>query len=132
MRIPFFKQITVYLVFVMAVLSIVPRVDASMVESELITNALSQRQTDINRIQRFLESEIVKKRLEMLGYSSKEIKQRLGSLSDEEIHQLASRIDQLRVAGDSGLGVIVTLLVIAILVVLLLQLTGHRVVVVED
>ena len=116
----------------MAVLSIVPRVDASMVDSELITKALSQRQTDINKIQRFLESEIVQKRLKALGYSSEEISKRLNSLSDEELHQFASRVDQLRIAGDSGLSVIVTLLVIAILVVFLLQLTGHRVVVVED
>ncbi len=132
MRIPFFKHIAVYLVLVMAALSIVPRVDASMVDSELITKALTQRQTDINKLQRFLESEIVSKRLQMLGYNTQEIKQKLNSLSDEELHQFASRIDQLRVAGDSGLGVIVTLLVIAILVVLLLQLTGHRIVVVED
>ncbi len=132
MKIPFFKQIAFYLVLVMAVLSIVPRVDASMVDSELITKALSQRQTDINKIQRFLESEIVQKRLKALGYSSEEISKRLNSLSDEELHQFASRVDQLRIAGDSGLSVIVTLLVIAILVVFLLQLTGHRVVVVED
>ncbi len=132
MRVPFFKQIALYLVLVMAVFSVVPRVDASMVDSALITKALTQRQADLNRLQRFLESEIVSKRLQLLGYSSQEIKQKLNSLSDEELHQFASRVDQLRVAGDSGLGVIVTLLVIAILVVLLLQLTGHRIVVVED
>ena len=35
----------------------------------------------------------------------------------------------MKVAGDDGLGIIIALLIIAILVVLLLQLTGHKVIV---
>ncbi len=132
MKIPFFKQITVYMIFLMSLFAILPRVDASMVDSELLVNVIKQRDVDIQKVQRFLESEIVKKRLSLLGYSPEEIKSKLDSLSDEELHQFAVKIDQVRVAGDSGLGLIISLLVIAILVVLLLQLTGHRVVVVED
>ncbi|RMG74471.1 MAG: hypothetical protein D6710_01510 [Nitrospirae bacterium] len=132
MRFPCFKKVAILLVFVMAIFSIIPRVDASMVDSELLRSALFNRETDLSKIQHFLESKIVKKRLELLGYSPEEISKRLESLSSEELHQFASRIDSVRVGGDSGLGVVVTLLVIAILVVLLLQLTGHRVVVVED
>ena len=131
MRIPYFKQITIYMIFLMSLIAIVPRVDASMVDSELLIQALKNRQQNIQKIQHFLESEIVKKRLSVLGYSPEEIKSRLDNLTDEELHQFAVQIEQVRVAGDSGLGFVVTLLVIAILVVLLLQLTGHRVVVVE-
>ncbi len=130
MRIPFFKQIACYLVFTMAFISAVSGLDASMVDSELIN--ISQRQVDMQKLQRFLESEVVTGRLKALGYQPEEIKQRLNSLSDEELHQFAMSVDQVRVAGDSGLGVIVTLLVIAILVVLLLQLTGHRIIVVDQ
>jgi CHASE3 domain sensor protein len=114
----------------MSVLSIVPRVDAAMVESGFL-NLNQQRSEDLDRIQRFLESEIVSERLKALGYDQNEIRERLSQLSNEELHQFASSVEQLRTAGD-GLGVVVTLLVIAILVVLLLQLTGHRVIVVED
>jgi len=130
LRIPFFRGISLYLVLAMALLSVVPRVDASMVESGFM-NITDQRNNDLQSIQRFLESRIVSERLKALGYDREEIRERLSQLSDEELHQFASSVDQLRTAGD-GLGVVVTLLVIAILVVLLLQLTGHRVVVVED
>lgn len=130
MKIPFLKGIAFYLILTMSVLSIVPRVDAAMVESGFL-NLNQQRSEDLDRIQRFLESEIVSERLKALGYDQNEIRERLSQLSNEELHQFASSVEQLRTAGD-GLGVVVTLLVIAILVVLLLQLTGHRVIVVED
>ncbi len=130
MKIPFLKGIALYLVLAMSVLSVVPRVDAAMVESGFL-NLNQQRSEDLDRIQRFLESKIVSERLKALGYDQNEIRQRLSQLSNEELHQFAASVEQLRTAGD-GLGVVVTLLVIAILVVLLLQLTGHRVIVVED
>jgi hypothetical protein len=38
-------------------------------------------------------------------------------------------MDSLQPGGDSGLGLIIALLVIAILVVVLLQVSGHRVIV---
>jgi hypothetical protein len=49
-------------------------------------------------------------------------------MTDAQIHQLATNLDEVRVGGD-GLGVVIALLVIAILVVVLLQLTGHKVIV---
>jgi type II secretory pathway component PulF len=54
---------------------------------------------------------------------------RVAQMSDAQIHQAVTQLDSLQPGGDSGLGVIIGLLVIAILVVVLLQLTGHRVVI---
>jgi hypothetical protein len=45
------------------------------------------------------------------------------------MHNLALQIDEIKAGGDSGLGIVIALLVIAILVVLLIQLTGHKVVI---
>ncbi|MBI4687786.1 MAG: hypothetical protein HY756_08415, partial [Nitrospirae bacterium] len=53
---------------------------------------------------------------------------RISQLSDQQVHQLALNLDEIK-AGDDGLGIIIALLVIAILVVLLIQLTGHKVVI---
>jgi len=131
LRIPLFRQVGFYLVFSMLLFAVVPRVDGAMLGSEFIGLSPSERQVDIQKLQRFLESEVVSKRLLALGFTADEVAERLGSLSDEELSQFAQRVDQLRVAGDSGLGIIISLLVIAILVVLLLQLTGHRVVIVK-
>ncbi len=131
MRIPLFRQVSLYLVFSMLLFAVVPRAEGAMLGSDFLGLSPSERQVDIQKLQRFLESEVVGKRLRALGFTAEEVSDRLGSLSDEDLNQFARRIDQLRVAGDSGLGIIISLLVIAILVVLLLQLTGRRIVIVK-
>lgn len=83
------------------------------------------RQQDLQKIQALLEKKVVIQRLQELGFTPEEVTRRLSQLSNEEIHQIASRIDELQAGGDSALGVIVTLLVIAILVILILYLMKH-------
>jgi len=88
----------------------------------------SIRQEDLSKIQTVLESKMIHQRLADLGLSQEEITSRLAQLSDQEVHQVAGQIDALYAGGD-GLGVVIALLVIAILVVILLQLTGHKVII---
>lgn len=88
----------------------------------------SERSADLEKIRPALESKIIRQRLADLGLTQEEIAARISNLSDAELHQVASRIDTLQAGGDA-LGTIVVLLVIAILVVVLLQLTGHRVII---
>lgn len=128
MKIPFLKPIAWYLVFAVLLISIVPKVDAGFVPSDFTTLSGIDRTKDLNKIQQILETKMIQQRLEQLGFTQDEITTRLSQLSDQQIHQLALQLDQLKVGGD-GLGVIIALLVIAILVVLLLHLTGHRVIV---
>ena len=72
---------------------------------------------------------MVRERLKEYGLAQEEITARLVQLSDQQIHQLALKVDDLRVAADDGLGIIVALLLIGILVVLLIMVLGHRVVI---
>ena len=51
------------------------------------------------------------------------------TLSDEQIHHFASQLNSLQAGADDGLGVLIFLLVVAIVVVLVLQATGHRVII---
>ena len=88
----------------------------------------SIRQEDLTKLQTVLESKLIRQRLADLGLSHEEITSRLAQLSDQEVHQVAGQIDSLYAAGD-GLGVVIALLVIAILVVILLQMTGHKVII---
>jgi hypothetical protein len=115
-------------VMLMFFVGLVPRVEAGFAPSA--NNPLSQqgKDQDRDRVQKFLETKMVQDRLEKLGFTSDEIQSRLANLSDEQIHQFALKLDDLKVAGD-GLGIVIALLVIAILVVVLLQLTGHKVIV---
>lgn len=86
------------------------------------------REASLRKIQTVLESKLVVQRLADFGLTEAETQSRLSQLSDQQIHQVATQLDALQPGGD-GLGLIVVLLVIAILVVILLQLTGHRVII---
>ncbi|MEJ2682995.1 MAG: PA2779 family protein [Candidatus Sulfobium sp.] len=129
MTVPCMRSIAVYLACAMFILGVVPRVDASFVPSTAIPLARTDRAADLATIQKVLEARMVKTRLTELGLTQAEVSARLSRLSDQQLHKMAQRLDNLKVGGDGGLGIVVTLLVIAILVVLLLQLTGHRVIV---
>ncbi|HLE17706.1 MAG TPA: PA2779 family protein [Syntrophales bacterium] len=122
------KQVAWYLVFAMLIIGIVPRVEAGFAPSEAVALAKIDRSADLDRVQKILETKIIKERLEKLGFTRDEISNRFSQLSDYQIHQLALQLDDLKVGGDS-LGVVIVVLVIAILAVVLLYLTGHRVIV---
>jgi len=129
MRIPFMKRVAWYLVFAMFIIGIVPRVEAGFAPSGVIALSPVERAADIDKIQKVLETKMITERLAKLGYTQKEINSRFAQLSNQQIHQLTLQLDDLKVGGDGGLGVVIAILVIAILVVILIQLSGHRVVV---
>jgi hypothetical protein len=122
------KWITWYLVLAMFVIGITPRVYAGFSPSEIIALSPADRSADVQKVQKFLEMKVVRERLREFGYAPDEIQSRLNQLSDPQIHQLALKVDKLKVGGDA-LGVIIFLLVVVILVIIILQVTGHRVVV---
>jgi len=128
MRMPFMKQISWYLVIAVFLISIAPKVDAGFAPSEIIALSQMERTADLQKIQNILEAKAVKERLSQLGFTRDEIQQRFSQLSDQQIHQIALQLDDLKV-GQDGLGVVIALLVIAILVVVLLKLTGHKIIV---
>jgi hypothetical protein len=127
--IPFMKSIAFYLAFAMFIIGITPRVDASFAPSGIIPLAQTDRAADLATVQKSLELKMVKERLADLGFTHEEIQSRLSQLSDQQLHRTAQQLDSLKVGSDSGLGIVIAILVIAILVVLLIQLTGHRVIV---
>lgn len=113
------KRTSVLLIFVLSLISLVPRVEAAFIPSSDSRNGLMRNQ-DIQTIQKALESKIVKQRLQDLGFSEEEIQERLNQLSDEEVHSLAMQIDSLSQGGL--LGVIIAVLVIVVLVLVIMKL----------
>jgi hypothetical protein len=129
MRIPFMKHVTWYLVIAMFIIGIAPRVDAGLVPSEIIVLTQIDRTADLVKIQKVLEVKAISERLMQFGLTQDEVQKRLTQLSDQQIHQIALQLDDLKVGQDDALAVIIALLFIAILVVVLLKLTGHKVIV---
>lgn len=128
LRVPFMKHVAWYLVVALFIISIAPRVEAGFAPSELIDLKPGDRVADIEKIQSILETKAVRERLSQFGLNQDEIAERLSQLSDEQIHQLALQLDDLRV-GQDATGVIIALLVIIILVIVILHLTGHKIIV---
>jgi len=129
MKIPFMKHISWYLVIAMFIIAIAPRVDAGLAPSEVIQLASVERAADLQKIRQTLEMKAVGERLTQLGLTSAEVQQRLSSLTDQQIHQIALQLDDLKIGQSDALGVIIALLVIVILVIVILKLTGHKVLV---
>ncbi len=123
------KCIIWYLVMAMFIIGITPRVYAGFSPSEIISLAPSERTSDLQKIQRFLEGKMVRERFRELGISPEEIQARLEQVSDPQLHQLALKLDELKIGADAGLGIIIFLLMVAIVVVIIIQVTGHKVVV---
>ncbi len=122
------RKVVCCLVVAFFFLGAVPRVEAGFVPSATSTVSDSARFADIEKIQRALETKVIKDRLEKLGLTSEEIQSRVNSLSDSQVHQLALKVDEMNTGGDA-LGVIVLILVIAILVWVVFYLYGHRIVI---
>jgi len=128
MRIPFMRYVAWYLVMVMFIIGIAPKVDAGLVKSEIVPLAYMDKAADLERIQKVLETKAVSNRLAQLGFTQDEIQKRISQLSDQQIHQIALQLDDLKIGGD-GLGILIAVLVVVILVIIILQLTGHKVIV---
>ncbi len=126
LRWSYIKYISWYLILAMFVIGITPRVYAGFSPSEVMGPSPIDRASDLQKIQKVLEIRMISERLKQLGFTADEIQARLNQLSDDQIHQFALHLDQLKVGGD-GIGIVIGLLVVAILVVILIYLLGHRI-----
>ena len=89
----------------------------SVSTSQLVTSQ-EVRDTEIGKIQRALETQIVKSKLEAYGLTPDEITAKLRGMTDEQIHMLAQASDDVLAGGD-GLAVLIALLLIALIVILI-------------
>jgi len=121
------KWVTWYMVTVMFLLGITPRVDAGFSPSGLIGQPQMNRTADWDKIQKVIEIKMIRERLNALGFSQEEIQMRLNHLSDEQVHQLALNLDELKVGGDDAVTVIIVLVIVAI-ALLVVYLMGYRLV----
>ena len=120
------KWIIWYMVTVMCVIGITPRLYAGLSPSEVMVLSQSDRHSDLQKIQKVLESKMIRERLKQLGFSEEGIQNRLNQLPDDQIHQVASNLDELDVGG-SATGVLISILVIIILGIIVYYLLTHKI-----
>jgi hypothetical protein len=121
------KTLIWYLVGTMFVIGVTPNCFAGFSPSEVIVLSPAERPQDLQKLQKFLETKMVRERLKDLGFIPEEVQMKLGNLSGQQVHQMVLHLDEMKVAGD-GVGIFIAVFLIAALVVLIIYATGHRIV----
>ncbi len=132
MKSSWMKMISCYLVVAMFVLGITPRLYAGFSPSEAVSILTFDRSSDLEKIRKALEMKMVRERLKNFGFTPNEIEKKLSQLEDQQIHQLALSLDDLKVGSDGWAWVVVILVLIAIGVIVYFYVTGHRVVIEKE
>ena len=94
-----------------------------------VTTVDSARDADLLIAQRALENKIVAQKLRDYGVSPAEAQFKLASMSDRDLHTLASASKGLPSGGDGATGAIIGVLIVVILVIVVLKLMNRQVVV---
>jgi len=108
-------------------IGIAPQCFAGFSPSEVIALSQGERSQDLQKVQKFLETKMIRERLRELGFTPEEIQVKVTSLVDQQIHRLALHLDEMKVAGDGG-EVIAIVLLVAILIVLITYVSGHKII----
>lgn len=109
------KWVTWCMALVMFFIGVTPGAYADFSPSELTGLSPMEKNSDSLEIQKVLESKMIRERLRQLGFPEEGIQGRLNQLSDQQIHQMSQKIDELRVGGDA------TALLVALFIVLLVS-----------
>ena len=92
------------------------------------TTVSSARDADLLVAQRTLENKVVAQKLRDYGVSPIEARSKLASMSDQDLHRLASASRGLPSGGDAT-GAVIGVLVVVILVIVVLKLMNRQVIV---
>ncbi len=129
MKSSWMKVISCYLILAMFIIGITPRVYAGFSPSEGVSMLNFDRSSDLERIRKVLEMKMVRERLKDFGFTPDEIEKKINQLNDQQIHQLAVQLDELKVGGNGWAWVLVIFILIAIGIIVYFYMTGHRVVI---
>ncbi len=114
-------------VVAMAMLMAMTSMPIGVARAEMVTTdqviERSDPAEDRTRVMDFMLREDVQQQLTLLGVDPEEAARRIASLSDEEIQEIAGRLEELP-AGEGGVGPIVGAILIIFLVLLVTDLLG--------
>ncbi len=124
MRMRIIKKFVATAMAVLMVMNVAPigLAQAKMVTTDQVLEHADPG-SDRERVESFLLREDVQSQFVLLGINPEEAANRVASLSDEEIQQIAGRLDELP-AGEGGVGVVVGAILIIFLVLLITDLMG--------
>ncbi len=111
----------------LAILMAVTTLPMGLAQAKMVTTDQVIEQSnpsgDRERVRDFLAREDVRQQLALLGVDPDEAASRVEGLSDEEVQQIAGRLDELP-AGEGTVGIIVGAALIVFLVLLITDILG--------
>lgn len=90
-----------------------PAAHAAVIGTEAVVSA-QQAEFDRTRVQSLLGRAEIKQQLLAAGVDPSQVSERVDALNDNEVHQLAAKIDQLPAGGDA-LGVLVFVFIVLLI-----------------
>ncbi len=88
--------------------------------NEIVASA--QAKADRDKVRNFAARADVQQQLAALGVNSNTAKERVNALTDDEVQELAGRIDSLPAGGHAELGLAGVLIIVLLFVILILAL----------
>ena len=127
---PFKTGIAILLIASLSTLNVSPALAGlAPSRSSGTTTIESTRDADMMVATRTLENRVVAQKLRDYGVSATDAQARLASMSDQDLHTLASSAKGLPSGGDGATGAIIGVLVVVILVIVVMRLMHKQVVV---
>lgn len=87
------------------------------------------RAADLAKVQALLEQKVVLQKLVDYGVSSEEAMARIRTMSDRDLHRLASLADRAAEGADSGIGILIGVAILIILIIVIMKLLNKEIIV---
>jgi len=91
------------------------------------TNGVAARDADLGKLQAFLEQKIVLQKLTDYGVSAGEAMAKIRSMSDADLHRLASLSDRAAEGADNALGFLIGVAILIILIIVIVKLMNKEI-----
>jgi hypothetical protein len=89
-------------------------------------DASSFRQAQMDKILIELSRPEARAHMMLMGIKQAELQEKLSQLDDAQLATVADKASAVKVAGDAGLGIVITILVIVILVIIIQKLNHNK------
>jgi hypothetical protein len=93
------------------------------------TDGVELREVDLAKLQTFLEQKIVLQKFSDYGVSPEEAMGKIRSMSDEDLHRLASLTDRVAEGADSAFGILIGIAVLVILIIVIVKLLNKEIII---
>jgi len=87
------------------------------------------RAAEVSRVQAFLEGKVVQQKLMDYGVSPEEAMAKIRSMSDQDLHRIASLTDRVAAGADDAIGILIGLAILVILIIVIMKLMNKEIVV---